>query len=150
MIRKYRKKPVEIEAVVWDGKDKTYLEIIDKWKPERQLTIEPVTRKLRIHTLEGTMEANIGDYIIKGVKGELYPCKPDIFEQTYEEVKPERMPEGADDYETFLDILLATFGQEPELWSCEYCYWLDCDERICKVCNELQKILEKIDKETKE
>jgi len=40
-----------------------------------------------IHTLEGTMTANIGDYIIKGVNGELYPCKPDIFEKTYEKVQ---------------------------------------------------------------
>ena len=40
-----------------------------------------------IHTLEGDMKANIGDYIIRGVKGEYYPCKPDIFEQTYEEAK---------------------------------------------------------------
>lgn len=39
-----------------------------------------------IDTLEGTMEANVGDYIIKGIKGEFYPCKPDIFEQTYEEL----------------------------------------------------------------
>lgn len=38
-------------------------------------------------TLEGTMIAEVGDYIIKGVRGEIYPCKPDIFEQTYEEVK---------------------------------------------------------------
>lgn len=39
-----------------------------------------------INTLEGTMEADVGDYIIKGIKGEFYPCKPDIFEQTYEEL----------------------------------------------------------------
>ena len=42
-----------------------------------------------IHTLEGTMQASYGDYIIKGVKGEFYPCKPDIFEQTYEKVEDE-------------------------------------------------------------
>lgn len=43
--------------------------------------------KIEIKTLEGTMTANIGDYIIKGVNGEFYPCKPDIFDKTYEEVK---------------------------------------------------------------
>lgn len=43
--------------------------------------------KLKIKTLEGVMTADIGDYIIKGVNGEFYPCKPDIFEKTYEEVK---------------------------------------------------------------
>lgn len=42
--------------------------------------------KLLIETLEGTMEASQGDYIIKGINGEFYPCKPDIFEKTYEEV----------------------------------------------------------------
>jgi hypothetical protein len=41
---------------------------------------------MTIKTLEGDMTANVGDYIIKGVKGEFYPCKPDIFEQTYEPV----------------------------------------------------------------
>jgi hypothetical protein len=43
---------------------------------------------LKIQTLEGDMIASIGDYIIKGIKGEFYPCKPDIFEQTYEKVEP--------------------------------------------------------------
>ena len=43
-------------------------------------------KQLRIKTLEGVMDARIGDYIIKGVNGECYPCKPDIFEKTYEEV----------------------------------------------------------------
>jgi hypothetical protein len=41
---------------------------------------------MNIHTLEGNMIASVGDWIIKGVKGEFYPCKPDIFESTYEEV----------------------------------------------------------------
>jgi len=41
---------------------------------------------IKIHTLEGVMTANIGDYIVKGIKGEFYPCKPDIFAETYEPV----------------------------------------------------------------
>jgi hypothetical protein len=45
-----------------------------------------MTATVTIHTLEGDMKANHGDYIIKGVKGEFYPCRQDIFEQTYEEV----------------------------------------------------------------
>lgn len=44
-------------------------------------------KRLLLHTLEGTMEVSEGDYIIKGIKGEFYPCKPDIFEQTYEVVE---------------------------------------------------------------
>ncbi len=88
---KYRKKPVVIEAkrlsrdngcdvVEWIGQDaKFYPEIDDS-------TSYPVPSILEINTLEGTMTAQIGDYIIKGVKGEFYPCKPDIFEATYEQV----------------------------------------------------------------
>ena len=49
-------------------------------------TVENKGKTLVIHTLEGDMEASIGDYIIKGVNGEFYPCKPDIFAKTYEEV----------------------------------------------------------------
>lgn len=59
---KFRKKPVEIEA---EG---------------------PITEVQEIETLEGVMRADVGDYIITGVKGERYPCKPDIFELTYEPV----------------------------------------------------------------
>jgi hypothetical protein len=61
---KYRKKPIVIEAY------QTKKEII-------------------INTLEGDMKANVGDYIITGVNGEVYPCKPDIFEKTYEKVEEE-------------------------------------------------------------
>ena len=49
-------------------------------------TVENKGTTLVIHTLEGDMEASIGDYIIKGVNGEFYPCKPNIFTKTYEEV----------------------------------------------------------------
>ena len=91
-MKKYRKKPVVIEAVIWTGDN--LKEIIDftglhdsakKWTWEE---FEGVVNKegLKIFTLEGSYIATIGDYIIKGVKGEFYPCKPDIFEQTYEEV----------------------------------------------------------------
>lgn len=76
---KYRKKPVVIEAVQFNGKN--YMEIlffVGKLK---------TGGGIRIETLEGTMEASAGDWIIKGVKGEFYPCKPDIFEATYELVQ---------------------------------------------------------------
>ncbi|PRS47537.1 hypothetical protein [Bacillus sp. MZGC1] len=58
---KYRKKPVVVEAYQID-------------------------KEMDIETLEGTMKASPGDWIIKGVHGEIYPCKPDIFEKTYEKV----------------------------------------------------------------
>ena len=78
---KYRKKPVIIEAVQFDGTD----ESVEWLYPQLQEgIIGRAHNKLYIKTLEGNMEANIGDYIIKGVIGEFYPCKPDIFEMTYE------------------------------------------------------------------
>ena len=78
---KYRKKPVVIEAVIWDGdKDKFESFIIGtSW------SIDDDNNEIRIMTLEGVMLGRIGDYIIKGVQGEYYPCKPDIFKETYEE-----------------------------------------------------------------
>lgn len=80
---KFRKKPVIIEAVKFDGSD----ESLDWLLPQLQSgEIGRTTNHVFIKTLEGTMIADIGDYIIKGVQGEFYPCKPDIFSATYEEV----------------------------------------------------------------
>lgn len=82
MIKQYRKKPVVIEAI--------------KYSPENfhlclkfgNGNIKVTLHGLSITTLEGKMLAKVGDYIIKGVKGEFYPVKPDIFKATYEEVAP--------------------------------------------------------------
>ena len=81
MIRKYQKKPVVIEAVEWTGNQNSLNEIVAFC--EHQVIVRN-GNTLGIVTLEGVMEASVGDFIIKGVKGEFYPCKPDIFEQTYE------------------------------------------------------------------
>jgi len=93
MIKKYRKKPVIIRVVRWDGKIGTYNEIRGKLALgySRQIAMGVGDDCLYIDTLEGTMKANIGDYIIKGIKGEIYPCKPDVFESTYEEIKEGKM-----------------------------------------------------------
>jgi hypothetical protein len=81
----YRKKPVVIEAHQWDGTLVSAKEIMD-WSGDEVvcmgLGMEP--HHLSIDTLEGEMRADPWDWIIKGVKGEYYPCKPDIFEATYE------------------------------------------------------------------
>lgn len=83
---KYRKKPVVVEAVRWTGNN--HAEMCDFIDPEH---FEILARSgLIIHTLEGDLHASIGDYIIKGVEGEFYPCKPDIFFQTYEAVNEGR------------------------------------------------------------
>ncbi len=76
---KYRKKPVVIDAVRWTGQN---CEEISQFMHSKN-TVSPNV-SIIIPTLEGNHEARIGDWIIKGIRGEFYPCKPDIFEQTYE------------------------------------------------------------------
>jgi hypothetical protein len=81
-VRKFRKKPVVIEAIKWNGHNHDeILAFMDK-SPEHL----GYQHYLIIHTLEGDHRANIGDWIIKGVKGEFYPIKPNIFAETYEKV----------------------------------------------------------------
>lgn len=102
MIKKYRKKPVVIEAVQWTGENVVEIyNFLESQNIETQYEVKTegnnfyidfskgqcVLGDLMIKTLEGVMKSSIGDYIIKGVNGEFYPCKPDIFEKTYEEVE---------------------------------------------------------------
>lgn len=93
MIEKFRKRPVVIEAVKWDGNNLQELKnfvgeslkydiMDDAWEVGKSAPLVDV----KIKTLEGVHHASIGDYIIRGVAGEFYPCKPDIFEDTYERV----------------------------------------------------------------
>ena len=78
---KYRKKPVVVEAVKYD---KSHIgKALDFCS---ELRYNPHDNEYYIQTLEGAMKVSDGDYIIKGVKGEFYPCREDIFLQTYEEV----------------------------------------------------------------
>lgn len=78
---KYRKKPVVIEAVQLCGNN---IQEVLKFANSSFLDKDSCT--LKIGTLEGDMVANSGDYIIQGVNGEFYPCKPDIFDKTYKKV----------------------------------------------------------------
>lgn len=86
---RFRKKPVEIEAMQFSPENGADLA---RWCGGRyKADAKPsdpsdVAHRLLIPTLEGTMTAQPGDWIIKGVKGEFYPCKPDIFDATYEPV----------------------------------------------------------------
>ena len=97
---KYRKKPVVIEAEKWTGKNLfDIVTFIEGKKPDlthpvasdRWWDYEDIVKRdgLIIKTLEGEHIASIGDFIIMGLQGEFYPCKPDIFEQTYEKVEDE-------------------------------------------------------------
>lgn len=96
---KFRKKPVEIEAMqlVAENCDAyewaaglvgrfDYTEVEFGMYPDQGVSIDPADGQVVIATLEGLMKANLGDWIIRGVEGELYPCKPSIFEATYEPV----------------------------------------------------------------
>lgn len=85
---KYRKKPIVIEAIQWTG-DNLFecLNFIDYTQSEIYNIFHNCNNEIGIQTLEGTMLASVGDYIIRGVAGEFYPCKPDIFEKTYEKVE---------------------------------------------------------------
>lgn len=80
--KKYRKKPVVIEAMRFSP-DANENHDLDVWLG-KTAWFDKENRQYMIYTLEGTITASVGDYIIKGVQGEFYPCKPDIFEQTYE------------------------------------------------------------------
>ena len=95
----YRKKPVVVEA----------------YKTDKEIVI---------HTLEGDMKASIGDYIITGVNGEKYPCKPDIFEKTYEEVTNtnyDRIKSMSDeDLATLINRIVVCHHLRNE-WHCEKC-----------------------------
>lgn len=79
-VRKYKKKPMVIEAIRF-----TTVEALKKAFPDI-FVYKKYKKKVVIQTLEGEMVISKGDYIIKGIKGEYYPCKPDIFEESYERV----------------------------------------------------------------
>lgn len=80
---KYRKKPIVIQAMQYNGKN--IEEILSKLDMHEVIQ-DFMSNDLLIETLEGEMRVSIGDWIIKGIKNEFYPCKPDIFEITYEKV----------------------------------------------------------------
>lgn len=88
MTRKYVKRPIVIEALQWTGDNKT--EML-KFCSDCYcfIPINSIKEELHIKTLEGVMVASLNDYIIKGVKGEFYPCRKDIFLETYKEVTNE-------------------------------------------------------------
>ena len=102
----YRKKPVTIEAWQWAGDlvgapqwimDAIAVDNVYFFKPNQP------EQQLMIRTLEGVMAASAFDYIIRGVRGELYPCKPDIFAQTYEPADDEPLAQLGVEFELHSD-----------------------------------------------
>ncbi|MCO7128410.1 hypothetical protein NIE88_22060 [Sporolactobacillus shoreicorticis] len=87
---KYRKKPVVIEAVQWKPNEMLIYDLMEQFGGLDEMRAKSLGKKkgkLVIKTLEGEMTADDGDYIIRGINGEFYPCKPDIFHKTYEKVE---------------------------------------------------------------
>jgi len=92
---KYRKKPIEIEAQQLLDDLRNHIALVQWIKGNGgEAYVSPLGSHITIVTLEGDMRADLGDWIIRGVKGEFYPCKPDIFEATYE---PALRADGGDD-----------------------------------------------------
>lgn len=92
-IKKYQKKPVVIEAIQFTGLNPDEIKEfvgntckIDYYDAAYEAGAGTVKADITIHTLEGDMKVNPKDYVIKGVHGEFYPCKPDIFNETYVEI----------------------------------------------------------------
>jgi hypothetical protein len=118
MIKKYAAKPKIIEAILFDGtnafqvldfmgigKDKAIVNHLNVY-------MDPQDGGLLIPTLEGIMHASQGDFIIKGIQGEFYPCKPDIFAACYEELKPVTSAPLTDDEREEIKRILAEEEQD--------------------------------------
>lgn len=90
MIKRFKKKPIVVEAVQVKHDRKVLEQLKEFCKPRRFTFYFKANGKFRafIDTLEGEHEAKEGDWVIKGIKGECYPCREDIFNQTYDEVEP--------------------------------------------------------------
>lgn len=93
-ILRVQKKPVEVQAMLFDGTPESghacatwVSQAVDR---RAWVSLDGGLYRVRIETLEGTMDATPGDYIIRGVKGEFYPCKPEIFARTYNILEADR------------------------------------------------------------
>lgn len=110
---KFRKKPVVIEAIQWTGDN---LEEVKAFLGEAFICEWMFDSTIGIKTLEGSLIGSLWDWVIRGVKGEKYPCKPDIFEATYEFVAEVRWPKRAgtggvsEDIEHYRDMGIRAAG----------------------------------------
>ena len=135
--RCFRKKPVVIEAVRWDGANVD--EVLGFILPNGEAIRAP-GNGIIITTLEGQMRADPGDWIIKGVKGEFYPCKPDIFDITY---SPDEAPtseqarpaEPDREHQSALNLLC---GDHAQIWYTER-HLIKVPESGCIVCTQIQQ-----------
>jgi hypothetical protein len=107
MVNRFTKKPITIEAIEFKDSTLGTLDAISEFMDQQQEitfddhSLEP---KIKIETLEGPIFASIGDMIIKGIHGEFYPCKPDIFHKSYDKEGLKDMGEVSDGYHTFNEL----------------------------------------------
>jgi hypothetical protein len=137
---KFRKKPVVIEAIQYQDTNEAY-ESVCAFAPG--VHFEPAGfGRIVVSTLEGDVYASPGDYIIRGIKGELYPCKPDIFEATYEQVE---QPMADDDLLSEQDDVYPK--PEPVAWAVrdsftiERARFTDLDEAAAHVVAEFKRTI---------
>lgn len=107
MVSKFTKKPITIEAIEFKDATLSTLDTISEFmNQEQEIVFDDKTAdpKIKIETLEGPIFASIGDMIIKGIHGEFYPCKPDIFFKSYDHESSKDMGEVSDGYHTFNEL----------------------------------------------
>ena len=86
MVKRYVKKPIEVYAVIWNGANRSEIfEFVGEYA-SFVVSKDSANVELVIDTLEGPMKSSVGDYVIKGIKGEFYACKPDVFRLTYDDI----------------------------------------------------------------
>ena len=108
---KYRKKPVVIEAWQWNGTQELYRELLRHGFQMSHMSGDNSGKitSISISTLEGVLHVSNNDWIIKGIKGEFYPCKPDIFEATYEKVEGFHMRYTASTFQKIIYVLFVNY-----------------------------------------
>lgn len=131
MIKKYIKKPIPVEAVQWRGSNYTKDQIDWIFQNANVRFAEKDPATLIIRTLEGDMKACPGDYIVKGIDGEYYPVKKEIFEKTYVEAKEddEFIQVRKDRLEKLID---EAYDYAWEMGRCPI--WLYCNRCLCRGC----------------
>ena len=108
----YRKRPVVIDAIQWDGTPATHFAINDRsFSGDAEVEWQDDGASLFIPTLEGIMEAKKGDWVIRGIAGEVYPCKPAIFNASYERADDVLTTDPRD--EEIVDLLMKRSGAGP-------------------------------------
>ena len=138
-MKRYTKKPVTVEAVQWTGENLQELKNFvgssleyDIQYDAREVGKGPAAVDVRIRTLEGVHHATEGDFIIKGVHGEFYPCKPDIFQETY--VEAEKLEAIRELQEDRIRELVEA-DREGRCWIIP-----KCEGKICGACGHFQRI----------